>query len=665
MAFFKKHKIITAFLGIFLLIVLLAGGALLYIERYGLKEFINAQGSSKLGRTLYVAGDADMKWRGLTASISLGKVSLANLDKAEDPDMLYIEQLDVDIRPLRLLIGQLNLPSIHLEKPRLILEKRSSGEANWDLPVFSKGKAVTEAVIPDDRGDFPLIGRLSIHQGRIIYRDEIKKLNLDLSLDTAEGSGGDDDRGLNLAGAGKLQDKVFKLKASGGSLDTLRYSGKDYPLDLEITMGSTVVSFNGHLRDPVKMTGINAMLSLQGNTLADLFDLTGIPLPITPPYELSGRLMKSGDLWSYEEFAGTVGDSDMNGNLAYDTSGERGFVKANLVSKLLDADDLGGFIGLSPSAGKGETAAPGQKREAAKETASDRVLPDVPINLDRLRAADMDVTLKADKVNAPGWPISGLDVRFLLNAGVLTIDPVNLGFARGQATGKLVLDGSKDTPDVTVDISLKKLSLKSFFTDTRFESLTRGLFGGRIQIRGQGKSLASVLASSNGRITAVMSGGQVSLLIIEAAGLDIAESTVLLLDKDKTTHIRCAVGDFQVKNGVLNSDVFVLDTNDTNVQGRAQINLRDETIDAQIKAHLKDPSLLAARTPITISGRLKRPSIGLSPGELGGRGAVAAVLGVVLTPVAAVIPFIELGLGEDSDCGALIAQTRKPAAPDR
>lgn len=648
MSFFKKHKILTGFLSFFLLVAVLVGGTFAYVEKYGLKNLINSQGSSKLGRTLFVAGDANINWHGLTATVSLGKLSLANAEGSQDQDMLYIEKLDFDIRPLRLLIGQLVLPSITIEKPKLILEKKENGQNNWDLPAFSKANAVTETVVPDDRHDFPLIETLSIRQGQVIYRDEKKKLNLDLMIESASGSGGDDEKGLALKGEGKLQEKTFKLVASGGSLDTLRYSSKDYPLDIEITMGATRVKFAGSLREPVKMTGIDAVLELEGNSLADLYDLTGIPLPLTPAYKLGGKLKKSGDLWSYEDFKGLVGESDLNGNLAYDTSGERGFVKVTLTSKLLDAEDLGGFIGLSD--------------KKTKTAAADRILPDVPINLDRLRAADMDVSLKAQKVNAPGWPVEGLDVRFLLKNGILTIEPLNLSFARGQVSGKLVLDGSKDMPDVTADITMKKLSLKSFFTDTRFEALTKGLFGGKIQVQGQGKSLADVLASSDGRITAIMSGGQISLLIIEASGLDIAESTALLLDHDKTTHIRCGVGDFKVTDGILDSETFILDTNDTNVQGKAKINLRDETINAQIKAHPKDPSLLAARTPITISGKLKKPSIGLSPGELGGRGAIAAILGTVLTPVAAIIPFIELGMGEDSDCKGLIAQAQKPAS---
>ncbi|MGZ5031067.1 MAG: AsmA family protein, partial [Methylobacter sp.] len=95
--------------------------------------------------------------------------------------------------------------------------------------------------------------------------------------------------------------------------------------------------------------------------------------------------------------------------------------------------------------------------------------------------------------------------------------------------------------------------------------------------------------------------------------------------------------------------------------GKAQINLKDETINAKVEAHPKDFSVGSARTPITVTGQLKKPTIGLDPKELTARVASAAVLGVFLTPMAAIIPFIELGLGKDSDCKGLIDQARKHA----
>jgi uncharacterized protein involved in outer membrane biogenesis len=264
--------------------------------------------------------------------------------------------------------------------------------------------------------------------------------------------------------------------------------------------------------------------------------------------------------------------------------------------------------------------------------------------------------LKAAHIDQPGWPLDNLDVRFLLNNGVLQLDPFSFGIAQGKISGPIILDGSKDVPDVSIDLSLQNLSLKPFFQDSRFESFAKGRFGGRFQIRGSGKSLADVLGDSNGHVTLLMEGGTVSKLIIDAAGLDFGKATTEVLGKDQSTDIRCVIGDFADKSGVLNSNIFVVDTTASNIQGNASINLKDETLNIDIEAHPKSISL-SARTPILVTGPFRSPSVGLDPKELAARGAAAAALSV-LTPLAAIIPFIEPGLGKDSDCQHYVDEAR-------
>lgn len=639
------------------IVFILVSALILFPEKW-LKPLLGDRGSAALGREFAIDGGIDIDWNGMTPRISVEKIRMANLPESTDANMLEIEALDFSVKLRDILIGRLNLPDVTVTRPRIILEKRDAATKNWDLPVFSKGAAVADAIAPDDRHDFPLIGKLVVKDGTLVYRDMPKKLDATLNLSTAVGTGGDGDDKIVLKGTGKLQDQKFELDVKGGSIAMLRQTKKAYPLVFNLTMGATKVNMRGEFVDPVKMTGIKGALSFSGNNLADLFYLTGIPLPPTPPYTISGQLGKDGKVWSYSSMKGKVGDSDLAGNLVYDLSRKRGFAKADLVSNLLDIDDMGGFIGLAPGTGRGETAATEQVELAAREEARVRVIPDIPINLERLRAADLDVKLEAREIRAPGWPLQHITARFDLQNGLLKLDPVTMGVSDGTVSGVLVFDGRKDVPDVEMDLDLKRLSLKRFFDGTDFESLSAGVFGGHIKLVGQGKSLAQVLAVSNGRVTISMSGGQISLLIIEAAGIDIAEATPLLLGDDSTTDIRCAVGDFRVDKGILTSDIFVFDTTDSNIEGNAVISLRDETIDARIETHPKDGSPLSVRTPILISGPLKSPGIGLDPAEAGARGAGAAILGAVLTPLAAIIPFIELGLGEDSNCADLLAQAR-------
>jgi uncharacterized protein involved in outer membrane biogenesis len=621
-----------------------------------LRELAGNKGSALLGRELAIDGDINIAWDWTTPKVSLHELRIANLAESKDKNMLVIETLSFEIKIWKLLLAELNLPSLSLVKPKIIFEKFTETSKNWDFPLLSKAHMASEAVLPNDRNNFPIIGSLSITEGQLTYRDRPKQLDTQLTIVSAKGGEGHEKDIYSVTGQGTLQNKPFSIQAKGGSLSMLRNNTLPYPLSLNVNMGSTHVNLEGTFADPVQMTGVNAQLDLRGDNLADLFYLTGIPLPPTPPYQLIGHLQKQNGIWGFHNFHGQVGDSDLSGELTYDISKQRGFVKAELVSQLLDMKDLAGFIGATPTEG---TLSPAQKVQAEQIKTSPRLLSDIPINLTRLRAADMNVRLKANQIEAPDLPINNLDIGFNIEDGVLKMNPFTFGVAYGTISGSLILDGRKDIPVLQSDLLIKQLSFKQFFAKTQFEPLSSGYFGGRLQLEGNGSSLADVLATSNGRIILMMSGGTISLLMIDAAGLDIGQAIPLLLGKDKSTDIRCAIGDFKVENGLLNSDVFVLDTTDSNIDGKMHINLKDEALDAKVDAHPKDFSLLSAHTPITVGGTLKKPAIGLDPKELALRSTSAVALGVFLSPLAAIIPFIELGLGKDSDCGELIQHAHR------
>ncbi len=622
---------------------------------FGWAAFISNKATNSLGRELRVNGDFKVDWDWTAPRIYAEKITLANTPGAKDPYMLQVDKAEFRIKIWKLLIGRLEIPEVNIVKPVVILEKKEDGSKNWELPAFSKGNAAVETVAPDSRRNFPLIDNLTITDAQLVYRDDIKDLEVDLKLNKAAGQDSDKAEQFTVNGEGTMQGEKFSLDAVAGSLSALRNSNKDFPLNFTIKMGATEISVDGTFKDPVKMTGVNANLHLSGNDMADLFYFLSLPLPHTPPYDLKADLKKEGDIWSSDQLVGKVGGSDLSGRFSYDTTNERPFFKADLNSKLLDADDLGGFIGLAPSSDKGTA-------QDKKNNASSKIIPNVDINLARLRSADMDVTLDAEKLDAPGIPFKGMNVRFDLQQGVLKLNPLKFSLADGVGAGTVILDGSKDIPDVSINMNLSKLRLKSFFENSRFEDLSAGSIGASIDLSGSGKSLADVLANSNGRIVALMSGGKISLLLMEASNLDLAEATPLFLGEDKSTEIRCGVADFKVKNGLLVSNIFVLDTTDTNLQGDAKINLKNESLDIRLDAQPKDPSILSLQGPIVIGGQMKDPSIGV-PVETGARGAVAAVLGTLLTPIAAVIPFIETGSGEDSNCNALVAHARKAGAP--
>src|SRR5262249_47951337 len=140
--------------------------------------------------------------------------------------------------------------------------------------------------------------------------------------------------------------------------------------------------------------------------------------------------------------------------------------------------------------------------------------------------------------------------------------------------------------------------------------------------------------------------------------VDIAKSLGLLLSQDRPVQIRCAVADFAMQTGDLKARTFVLDTTDTNITAEGDVNLGSEKLNLRLNAHPKVPSPLTARTPILIGGTLADPKFGVDPSQAIVRGAAAAALGALLTPLAALLPMIDLGLGKDSPCHELIRQAQ-------
>ena len=129
--------------------------------------------------------------------------------------------------------------------------------------------------------------------------------------------------------------------------------------------------------------------------------------------------------------------------------------------------------------------------------------------------------------------------------------------------------------------------------------------------------------------------------------------------------LTCFVVDLEVEKGVAKSRALVLDFTDTTVTAAGGINLKDEQMDVTVTPHPKDMTLLSVRAPVHVRGRLKSPSVTPDMAAVAARGGVAAALGVLLTPVAALIAFIDPGDKIEANCPALVDAAPKPPSPKK
>ena len=284
------------------------------------------------------------------------------------------------------------------------------------------------------------------------------------------------------------------------------------------------------------------------------------------------------------------------------------------------------------------------------------VLPQIPLRLDKLRAMDADVTLAGTHIDAPKLPLDKMHTRVLLEDGVLKLNPLDFDAAGGSIAMRITLDARQPSIQTTAVIEASGLDLGRLFPSVEITKKGAGRLAGVAALTGQGNSVANMFGSANGNIGLIMGPGHISNLLVELAGLDVAESLKYLLDSDREIPLRCAYADFKVIDGEMRAQGLAFDTSDTVIYGEGSINLRQETLDLRLLPEPKDRSPLSVRTPLKIGGSFKDPSIYPEAGPLLARTAAAAALYSVAPP-AALLALIETGPGENLDCGPAAVHT--------
>lgn len=649
-------------------IVLLLVALVLLWDWDWFRPLVERQASQATGRTVRLAQLRLHLAR--MPQVELLGLAMANPDGfPAGSDTASIDRLAIRIEPWALLHRQVRLLEVEIDHPAGELGPGPGGTPNWTLhPPIGNGP------LPDRPWQID-VGSLVIRDGHVHFLDPKLKSDFQLEVHTQETSAGGKPSlyvGVNGRYAGQPIDGRF----IGGSVLSLRDPNDRYPVDLKLANGATHVSLQGSLLEPLKFGGADLKLELAGDDLSDLYPLTGVPLAPTPPYRLAGKLDYEGGRIRFHDFAGTVGGSDLNGWIRVQRGGARPHVEADLYSRRVVLADLRGFIGAAPGKPDAEKLSAAQQQEHAQQEASGKLLPDQPLNLPKIRAADFDIRYKGERIESESTPLDNLVTHLTIDDGVIALQPLSFGVGQGAIVLNVRLDGTRQPVQAAGDIDFRRLDLSRIMQKTSvFKGA--GTIGGSARIDTSGDSLAQMLGRGNGELKLFMSGGNLSALLVDLAGLDFGNGVVSALGLPARAQLRCLVADFGLERGVLGTRTFVIDTSEANVTGQGRIDLAQEQVDYRLETEPKRFNIGSLPAPILVRGPLKKPGIRPDPVRLAERGGAAVVLGVLLTPLAALLPTIQLGLGQDHDCGALMrsvqaaagkaakAQARPPAPPGR
>ena len=503
--------------------------------------------------------------------------------------------------------------SLSMKSATLHLIRDASGHANWQL---------SNPDLPPNTDKMPILRHLSIPDAHVKLDDERRHLKFD-GVVSAQSSDGDTVPPLTIEGNGELNGHAdwFRITA-----DPLTAASHEIPYHFSFSERSSGSELEGHglLPKPFDFNVVDASFEAAGTDLRDLYFLTGVTLVNTGKYKLTGKIMRRGDSTRFADLAVTTGQSDVRGNVAVKVSDGRPRLDIGLDSRLLMMADFG-----LRAAGR-----------APENGAPPLLLSDAMFNPPTLRRGDADIRYRAKRLQIGRVVLTDLAAKGTLERGVLTVDPLTAGILAGKLRLNGRLDARTDVPKASVDIDISDLQLAEIPRKDKDSSAppATGLLRVRIAIAGVGKSVHQVAASANGTVTAAVRQGTVRDSLAEMTGVDLRGLGLIATKSQKEIPLRCAVAEFEDRDGTLTAKELLADTEPVLITGEGQIHLDSEALDLAISGHPKSLRLFRFRAPVLVKGTLAHPSLDVQARKL---------------------TLVDTGKAKDADCGALESEVSR------
>jgi AsmA family protein len=541
------------------------------------------------------------------------------------------------------------IQAIRADQLNAYLLRHADRHASWDFELDD-----TSPPRP-----FPVIEQLAVNQGQAKVDDVITHAQLAVEFFTEEG-----EHLVSPESRVKVSGKFRRLPLQGGLVTQgflpLATQGKDSPpINSQgwLKYGAVKAQFRGSVYDVFGAQRIKGKVDVTGPSLADVGDLLDLTFPRTPAFKVAAEVEKGTSQWKVNIPSAKIGRSRLSGEFVYDLAPEIPMLSGKLQGALLMLADLAPAFGAA--------------QDSVTNAHPGKLFPDESLDFatyGRMNA-DIDVHLDAvDLGSAFRQKISPLKLHLTLNKHKLSLADLEANTAQGSLSGALSIDAhdSQNTdlspppaPDWEIQLALRDIRLEQWLKVQKNQTQQNkqvanaeppyisGRLTGKAKLQGQGRSTAALLRSLDGQLALMIRQGEISHLVVEAAGLDIAQAVGVLIKGDQPLPMQCAAMGWRAKQGVLTPEAALIDTPVTTVNVLGQVNLGEEQLNLKLQANPKNFSPFTVRSPILVTGPFVDPQVSLSPGPIAARVAGGLLLALI-NPFAAIVPFLDPGSQADA-----------------
>jgi uncharacterized protein involved in outer membrane biogenesis len=581
---------VFAALATILVIILVAGAVYLSSNFDHFMQTLTSQIEENTGRN-FVVGEAALELS-LNPEIELKDVSLSNAEWGSRKQMVMADSLVIKLNLLSLLFGEILFDEIRFVAPVFHLETNAQGRGNWEfldvrLPIMS-------------------VDHIEVNKGQVSYQDGMTGRKTGLNID---------DLNLQKLSESDLQDVEIKAKyldhfvKINGRTGSLKNWLKNVPFILDININSTdaQASVKGEINQPINFKGLNIKINIEAETLSSFSWLADLNFPPVGPVALGARLSDQKNGYKLDDFSADIGGSNVSGPVEIITTKTQPMVTAKLTASDFDTADFKDNVNGDMTQNSEEGSQDQAKQDDPLAIFSSKALP-----LGALKHVDADISLSAKNSTMFAIPVHNLNLKLLLENGLLKIRPITAELANGSFRADLVINASSQTAKMTANFLADQVELGELLKALSGKAhLDGGKTDVEIAINGQGRTMKELVSTLNGHVSSVTGKGQINYdlsLAGENLIFNIFKKMNPFKEKQETTTLDCMVARFDIEDGIATIDKgLAYESESLKILGNGTIDLNSEKINI----------LLSSKSTVArflqVKGSLGKPEVKVNP----------------------------------------------------
>lgn len=598
------------------------------------------------GRELMIQGAVEPVL-GFQPMVTLYDVALANPKWAKDPHLFSAKKMTVTLQIMPLLQGKVRLKQVQISDAVVALERSKKGTVSWN---FTHDDVVPPSKTKNDPAQAPkspasVVAKAAASSAATAFH--IEHLGLENSVVTyfSHASGKKETilltdlqvNNLDATGieaftlAGTFHKQQVDLSGSVANQRLLMLTGA-----IEGTHNHAALSGSFDMHD----SAFDLEAKAQADTRSPILSMAGLKSKEAFPFTFTAKFGGTPDVITLANVQAASSDWEGKGSGTLNLSAAKPFLDAKIALSKLKITSTNG------------------KQSNADQASTPA---DPAIDLSWMNQMNAHLLLDIAALDYDGIAIQKLGGTFSLKDGQLEMNPLSLGMAGGTISGNVSVKGNTKPAQYKVDLVTDHLMMEQLvplLTDDH--SVRMGPVKAAINLMMTGDTMPALRAGADGHVNLFMDKANYDV----SGAAKAAESFIDLLrgrkDEDGWLGIQCAVGQFDVAQGVATSKVLALKTSGAVADGSGSVNIGDSTMNIVMRARSGSIGLADMVPPIRFKGPISNPHIIPDPGGtlLGiGKMVLGATTGIGLVAVLGERATDQLGITSDNNpCLSAIAK---------